>query len=585
MNILGLASSRDSHDSSAAIVCDGELVAAAEEERFTRKKHEPGLPAHAVKFCLERAGLRMAQVDVVAVAELPFRTGPSSYHAEMELSFMRRLCAEGKITKRSLVHKIVLDQCLSLGIGFNWQMSFAVAHSLAEFRELYGDLPSTRFYDHHRAHAAAAYFTSGLDRASIATIDGYGGLCSSVSWVALGSNFIRMHAEPLHNSIGSFYWDCTKYLGLGDFDEGKTMGLASYGNGQAYARRLSSFLDTNCPGWYRYCGYLTPKLLGFPPRDSESILQEPYPDFAAGAQHLLQRAIEKLVHSTIGETKCRALCLGGGVALNCTSNGALLASGVPSSVWVFPATSDAGLSVGAAMLCAADAGELRRTRMDNSYWGPEYSPAECEAALRAASGLVFRPVSGIASVVTDYLVAGNVVGWFQGRMEFGPRALGNRSILADPRQVKMRDRVNKLKGRELWRPLSPVVLAERASEFFDLTAPSPFMLFATQVRPEMRAIIPAVVHVDGSARPQTVTREQNHRLYELISAFCQRTDVPVLLNTSFNAAGEPIVCTPEDAVKTFLATGLDILVLGNYVVRRQSKSIWGETAALQHCTG
>ncbi len=581
MNILGVSYIQGSHDTSSALVCDGELIAAAEEERFTRRKHESALPVSAIDFCLRRAGLCMSQVDILACPELPFRSGPNSPHGEMELSFIRRLNADRQIRYRSLIHKRALDLLRRLQFSFDWQMSQTTVAGLSALREIYGDLPPTRFYDHHRAHAAAAYFTSGLDRAAIATLDGYGQLCSSVAWLGEGTRISRVRAEPFYNSLGTFYLDCTNYIGFPEYAEGKTMGLASYGNWQTYAEAISSMLRTNGSGWYQYRRPPSPELLGFPPRDREFILRAPYTDFAAGAQYALQQAVQRVACSAMDEAMCSALCLGGGVALNCTSNGALLASGMPSSIWAFPATSDAGLSVGAALLGAAQAGELERVRMDHAYWGPEFSPAECEAELSATSGLVFRRVSSVATEIARCLATGQVVGWFQGRMEFGPRALGNRSILADPRKVEMRDRVNKIKGRELWRPLSPAVLAERAPEFFNLKAPSPFMLFATQVRPEARAIIPAVVHVDGSARPQTVTREQNPRLHELISVFSELTGVPVLLNTSFNAAGEPIVCTPADAIKTFLATELDILVLGDYVARRQAEVGSTESGAVQ----
>jgi carbamoyltransferase len=263
-----------------------------------------------------------------------------------------------------------------------------------------------------------------------------------------------------------------------------------------------------------------------------------------------------------------ALCLGGGVAYNCTSNGAVLASGMASPVWVFPASGDAGLSVGAAIACAAENGETKASRLRSAYLGPEFSDAEIDAAIKDNRGISARRLDDVAAEAAGLIDAGNVIGWFQGRMELGPRALGNRSILADPRTTGSRDHVNEVKRREHWRPLAPAVLAERAAEYFDISARSDFMLFAAQVRPEKRQEVAGIVHVDGSARPQTVTREQNPRLYDLISAFASRTGIPLLLNTSFNDAGEPIVCSPRDAIRTFLATGLDALVIGDMLVTK-----------------
>jgi carbamoyltransferase len=274
------------------------------------------------------------------------------------------------------------------------------------------------------------------------------------------------------------------------------------------------------------------------------------------------------VRSAVGTSRARNLCVGGGVAMNCSANGKLLASGVPDEMWIFPASGDAGLSVGAALLAARDGGELVSRRVESPYWGPEFDDAECEAAIGAVSGVSFREPVDLSSEVAGALAEGKVVGWFQGRMELGPRALGNRSILADPRTIAMRDKVNRVKGREPWRPLAPSVLAEHTREYFERVPPNAFMLFAVQATQTAREKAPAIVHVDGSARPQPVTRDSNKRYYDLIAAFDRLTGVPVLLNTSFNAAGEPIVCTPADALRTFVATGLDLLVLGSLLVTK-----------------
>jgi carbamoyltransferase len=256
--------------------------------------------------------------------------------------------------------------------------------------------------------------------------------------------------------------------------------------------------------------------------------------------------------------------------MNCSANGNLLAAGIADDMWLFPASGDAGLSVGAALLCARDIGELTPRRIESPYFGPEFGDAEIEAALASDSRVSYCRPESFSNEVARSLAAGNVVGWFQGRMELGPRALGNRSILADPRSAAMRDKVNRVKGREMWRPLAPSVLAERAAEYFVNVPPNAFMLFATQVREVTREVAPAIVHIDGSARPQPVTRELNAPFYDLISSFATMTGVPIVLNTSFNAAGEPIVCTPGDAVRTFLATGMDMLAIGPFVASRKA---------------
>ena len=254
--------------------------------------------------------------------------------------------------------------------------------------------------------------------------------------------------------------------------------------------------------------------------------------------------------------------------MNCSANGRFISSGVAERVWLFPASGDAGLSVGAALLAARDFGESKPGRVESPYWGPSFDDSECEQVLVDASGISFFKPGDLAGEVAGAISRGDVVGWFQGRMEIGPRALGNRSILADPRTTAMRDKVNRIKGREMWRPLAPSILAEKTSEWFEVTPPNAFMLFAIQASAATRDKAPAIVHVDGSARPQPVTRELNRRYYDLIAAFERVTNVPILLNTSFNQAGEPIVCTPQDAVRTFKAIDLDILVLGSFVARK-----------------
>ncbi len=575
MNILGLTDWLGCHDSSAALACDGDLVAAAEEERFSRLKHDGSVPFQAIDFCLRHAGIRMTDVDAIAIACKPYRSGRDSPLVDMDTRFLQKMIAEGGARRRSLIHKRLLDVYHGLGLPlrFNWRLHPRIAAGLEALRRRYSEIPLLRFYDHHHSHAAAAYLTSGYERAAVVTVDGRGGSYSSVTWDAQGHRIMRLRAEPFTNSLGFFYRDCTLYLGFGEFGEGKTMGLAAYGEREALSATAATILDTSGPYWYRYGRPPAENLLGFPPRTTEPATELLYRNFAAACQSALERAAERIARSAVSEAGITALCLGGGVALNCSCNGKLLASGLASRFWGFPAANDAGLSVGAAFLCALEAGELVGTRLEHGYWGPEFSSAEYEAALRRTPGIRFQHVPEVVKEVARRLTTGDVVGWFQGRMELGPRALGNRSILADPRTRAMRDRVNRIKGRDPWRPLSPAVLAERASEFFSLDEPSPFMLLAARVLLEKRDQVAGIVHVDGSVRPQTITREQNPLLHDLLSAFARETGLPLLINTSFNAAGEPIVCTPEDAIKTFLATGLDVLVLGNYVARREAREV------------
>ncbi len=567
MNILGFVYGFRCHDTSAAIVCDGKLVAAVEEERFTRRKHDSAFPVRSIDYCLKCAGLSMEQVDFIAFPEKPFRSGPDSCLAEMNWKTLFKLRSRKGARFRSLVHKGFLDALLPFGIKWNWQMEPTSAEGFAELRRHYPNLPPIRFYDHHHAHAAAAFLTSGLEAAAIVTIDFAGGPYSTATWKGDESSIVRLESEVWQNSLGEFYSDATSYLGLGDFAEGKTMGLAPYGNAKQFEELFETVLERKESHWFSYRGWPSEASLGFPARANQSPLDAPFPDLAAAVQSALELAQQRIVRTAVNQANNRAACVGGGVALNCSANGALLESGLVDSSWVFPASNDAGLSVGAALLCAVGCGEFNPLRLEHAYWGPEFSSSECEAAVHHEPRVTFRQTNGpVNEEVAEALSSGQVVGVCRGRMEFGPRALGNRSILADPRRLENRDLVNRIKGRELWRPLAPVVLAERASEFFDLRQPSPFMLFRAQVRPEKRSEVPAIVHVDGSARPQTVTREQNPALYDLISAFSRYTGVPVLMNTSFNTAREPIVCTPQDAIASFLASGLDLLLLGDFLI-------------------
>jgi carbamoyltransferase len=565
MNVLSFISWLDVHDTSAALVCDGRVVAAAEEARFTRVNHDGAVPVNAIGYCLREGGLEMGDVDLVAFPERPFRTGRDAKLATIDRTTLWRLFRAGHVRARGLAHHAALTAALKLPIARSAGMDPIVARAFAVAADHYGQLPPVRFYDHHEAHAALALLASGSERAAIATIDGRGDPYSTVTWEGRGLQLRRMRAEPWCNSLGFFYRDCTHYLGLGEFGEGKTMGLAAYGDPQALRARVERLFRTPAGSrWYRYLERPRSDRLGFPARDGQPPTQPPYPDMAATVQLLTEISIERIAGSARSDAGTDELCLGGGVALNCAANGRLRAAG-DAPVSVFAAAGDAGLSIGAAMLAARDAGDLAHEPLEHAYLGPGFDGRAIEAALGEHPELAYARSSRLEEDVAERLAAGAVVGWFQGRMEMGPRALGNRSILADPRDVATRDRVNRLKGRERWRPLAPAVLAERAGDFFEQAGESPYMLFADRVLPAARGWIPAVVHVDGSARPQTVRRGANPRLYELLRAFERRAGVPVLLNTSFNSAGEPIVCSPHDAIRSFRAMRLDVLVLGDWI--------------------
>jgi carbamoyltransferase len=566
--VLGFTFWKGSHDSSAAIVRDGKLIAAAEEERFSRDKHDGRVPFGAIDYCLREAGIEMKDVDVIAYPDRPFRTGPHSQMAEMKGETLASIVREGKARRRSMIHKKLLDIATRIRIAPDAGMNPMVATGFEELEKRYGKLPPVRYYGHHLAHAAAAYLTSGFDEAAVVTIDGRGGSLSAATWHARDDSIDPLDEEPYTNSLGWFYRDCTRHVGLGDFGEGKLMGLAPYGNAAEGLPAVSPLIDTIDARWFRYKAVPTESLTGFPRRADEDVLSGPYADFAAAAQHELERGYERAARSAVGQSRSKSLCVGGGVALNCSANGKLLASSIAEEMWVFPASGDAGLSVGAALLCARDGGAPVNARIESPYHGPQFSEAEIESALQSTPGIAYSRPERMESLVAKNLAGGSVVGWFQGRMELGPRSLGNRSILADPRTIAMRDKVNRVKGREMWRPLAPSVLAECARDYFEIVPPNAFMLFATQVTELTREVAPAIVHVDGSARPQPVTAELNPRFHTLISLFGSLTGVPMLLNTSFNAAGEPIVCRPTDALRTYLATGLDLLVIGPFVVTK-----------------
>jgi carbamoyltransferase len=562
------------HDASAALVVDGEVVACAAEERFSRAKHSLNLagntllPKHAIAYCLESKGLALEQVDVVA-----------HYCDFQEASIEKRfqLMRPSLSAEKAAMLRAAYEQV--------FQAMLSRESVLGQFSRMQGAVPKAfQPVRHHDAHAASAFYLSGFPESLILTLDGTGELESSLLAVGRGSSIEELRRVFLPTSLGAVYLILTVFLGFHSLgDEYKVMGLAAYGAPGSYRGFFDSLICIEERG-----NYSTPLLaredfrelllqgLG-EPRPPDAAVEDRHAAIAAALQEALQRAVLHALRHARASTAIDRLCLAGGVALNCSLNGAIARSGLFRDIFVQPAASDEGCSVGAALHAFRQAaGELPLAgRLEEVYWGPSYSERETLQALRRhGDALRWLATEKVAQDVATRLAQGQVVGWFQGRMEFGPRALGNRSILADPRDPAMKDRVNaKVKRREPFRPFAPSVLEEEARDYFDMTGlqSSPFMLFTVPVRPERRAAIPAVTHVDGTARIQTVSRRTNPLYWELISGFRRITGIPLVLNTSFNIRNEPIVCCPEDAIRCFLSTDIDCLAIGRYLVEKRER--------------
>ncbi len=445
------------------------------------------------------------------------------------------------------------------------------------FRRLFGPSKAQfRFMAHHEAHALSAFAYSGFEDAAVLVLDGRGAWEATSLWRGRNGRLEHLWTIPWPNSLGLFYAQFTYYLGFTPYsDEWKVMGLAPYGEPGI---NLRDFIVPN-DNPYRVA---TPLILGpesdpfrgiqprlGPPRRPESEIDARHKNLAFAVQDMCEQAMLTLARAAVAQTGCRNLCLAGGVALNSKANGKIVSSGIVDRIFVQPAASDDGVCLGAALGPSLDAGgKLPVRKMRHAYLGNECSDAEIEKALATYKIRATR-VSDPAAVAAELLANGKILGWFQGRMEFGPRALGSRSILADPRDPEMNAKVNNaVKFREWWRPFAPSLLSEVAGEYLESATDSPFMVLTAQVRPEKRSVIPSVTHVDGSARPQTVERDVNPLYWRLIHEFGQRTGVPVVMNTSFNLRGEPIVSSPTDAIRTFFSSGMDALVIGSFVVEK-----------------
>ena len=599
MKVLGISAFY--HDSAAALIEDGRIIAAAQEERFSRRRHDARFPSSAIAFCLQFARTKVEDVDLVVFYEKPY------------LKFERLLETYVDFAPRGLPS---FAKAMPLWVQ---EKLFLRRFLVKEFSELAENIDwdsRLMFSEHHYSHAASAFFPSPFSEAAILTVDGVGEWATTT--LALGNDTrIEMLREiRFPHSLGLLYSAFTYYLGFRvNSGEYKVMGLAPYGSPTYRDTILGKLIDLKDDGSFRldmsFFDYATglrmtndafAELFGGPPRNPREPLTQRHMDIAASIQSVLDEAMLRIARDLATRTGQRKLCMAGGVALNCVSNGKLLRSGLFSDIWIQPAAGDAGGAIGAALGAyhLAQVNEPRRTitrsssgdldGMNGSFLGPEYSQTEIETRLKAL-GARFRVLSDdtLISTAVDALGRKDALGWFQGRMEFGPRALGARSILADPRDAEMQSKLNlKIKLRESFRPFAPAVLRESLTDWFDLDVDSPYMLFVADVAARHRihapvavenasglerlkiprSDIPAATHVDGSARIQTVHRETNPLFHDLLSAFAAKTGCPVLVNTSFNVRGEPIVCTPDDAFRCFMGTGLDSLAIGNCFLRK-----------------
>lgn len=553
-----------SHDPSACLIKDGKILAMAEEERFIRQKYAvEKLPLNAVGFCLDEAGLKPDDINIVAFGW--------DYRKKYEL--------------RSMNFRYSNDEILD------------IIFPRSTFR--YKRKPKLVIVPHHLAHAASAFFASGFNEATILVVDGQGENESTTIAHGKGNKITILKSFPIKDSLGYFYESVNKYIGFHYLDTGKTMGLAPYGktnidfhniiktDDRGYSLNLKkelqydpSYLDEQealVALWHEELKKYVKspnKVEYIFDKDNSRIraqfdISQSYKDLAALAQDALENTMIHSVKIAIKMTGVKDLCLSGGVALNCAANGKLLQNTPINNLFVFPSANDAGVSAGAALYAAALYNkEAKFSKISHPYFGPEYTNREVEKILKSRKIRYTKP-KDICKIAAKLLAGNKVIGWFQGRMEIGPRALGNRSILANPLIKSNWKRVNIIKGRELWRPLAPAILDECKEEYFENAVYSPFMLTALQVKKDKRTVVPAIVHIDGSSRPQTVSKNVNRKFWNLISNFNKLTGVPVVLNTSFNGPGEPIVCSPQDALQTFNNSGLDHLIINDCLLSKK----------------
>jgi carbamoyltransferase len=572
MNIIGISAYY--HDAACCLVSDGVLACAAEEERFSRIKHDKNLPWRAFRFCLDQAGMTLPDIDCIAYYEDPLKK------LERQL-WMAQHPRAGPVHRARLYRAILKD----------------VGRIEREIRDLLGFQGPITTVEHHAAHAASAFYFSGFAEAAILTADGVGEWATTSYGRGRGTAVELIEDVEFPNSLGLLYSTITAYLGFQvNNDEYKIMGLAPYGEPR-HVGQMRRLLQVDKRGQFQlnldYFDFLSAdrmysdrlvECFGQRPRQPESEILQFHRDVARSLQCFLEEILLEKATFLHSEVPSENLCMAGGVALNCVANGRILRDGPFRHLFVQPAASDAGGALGAAALAHTRmTGALLRTgRLEHVYLGPSYSSSEIGDLFAASSAKVqdFRGrQDDLLDAAVDRLEDGNVLGWFSGRMEFGPRALGARSILADPRVSDMRDRINQLvKKRESFRPFAPAILLERANEHFDIDHPSPFMLETCKVRSPLA--LPAITHVDGSARIQTVDRRTSPRFAALLERFEKRTGCPILLNTSFNMRGEPIVCSPVDAILCFVRSRIDCLVVEEFLLERAGIApVWENTAA------
>jgi carbamoyltransferase len=562
------------HDCAACLVQDGKVLAAAEEERFTGYKHGKRplpfttwqLPYHAIDYCLKEAGIALTDVDHIAYSYAPdLLLGDHAHDATITLPLEPSAHPTEWLSPWDPLF-------LSYIVNAPRQLASGAPHHLkARFRGARHDGPYRwHFVDHHLAHEVSAFLASPFERAAVLTMDGRGESATTSYGIYENGEYRRIKQINLPDSLGLLYEDVTTYLGfLHSSDEYKVMALASFGD-PVHMDLFREVLQYTGDGEYRVKRVNWEERLG-PARLRGEPFEKKHMDVARSLQLALEETALKMTEWLSDQTGAKNLCMAGGVALNCVMNARIRDEGRFEKVWVQPASGDAGTALGAALwIDRQERGAKHRSwTMDHAFFGPQYGDDEIEEFLRQAK-LPYRRVDNIAEAAADLLAQNQVIGWFQGRMEFGPRALGARSILASPIDVEMQAHLNLIKDREDFRPVAPVVLEEEAAKWFVDGDVSPFMTFVYKVRPDKEAKIPAVRHIDGTARIQTINRAQNPAYYDLLKAFKARTDVPVLINTSFNTRGEPIVCTPRDAVESYLTTPLDALAIGSFILEKKA---------------
>jgi carbamoyltransferase len=545
------------HDGAAVLVEDGVVVAAIEEERLNRIKHSNKFPVNALRFCLERRGVRAQDIDCFA-----FYATEEYCNALLARIFLSRSEMKQQLDARTIMHQLLQRE---LGCSI--------------------DPGRLTFVRHHMAHAVSAYAMSGFEQSLVVAIDGYGDFLSGLVALGEGENLTEIETFPQNKSLGVLYLDVIQFLGYGSFDEYKVMGLAPYGNPATYRSILRGLYELKTDGGYELgLDRIAPGLMGkIQVRKKGQPFTQQHMDLAASLQEALEDIVLHMLSHRRRALGQKNLCLAGGVAHNCTMNGKILNSGLFDQMFVQPAAHDAGCALGAALLMCQQKGKPgKRTQLKHVFWGTDIANDDIAPTLEGWSRFLdFEKCGDIAQRTAHLIAQGYVIGWVQGQSEFGPRALGNRSILADPRPAENKGRINQMvKKREAYRPFAPSVLEEDLHEFFEVPAGTdslPFMIFVVNVKDDKRGLLGAITHIDGTARVQTVSQEANPKYWQIIKAFKDLTGVPMLLNTSFNNNAEPIVDSVEDAIVSYLTTGLDYLIVGDYLVSKRRQT-WEDRA-------